>query len=177
MEVILQTERLCIRPFDFSYLEAYYKEFSDEITRLQYPDSFPDMEAARETVSEFVQEMEQGNMLELVILSKEGEFIGSMEAFGIREEAPEVGLWLKKAAHGNGYGYEALKALIEYLDSFRVYTHYIYEADVRNQPSIHLVHKFSHKKKGCEEIVTESGKKLNLEMYYIDPLSSDGSKM
>ena len=61
--------------------------------------------------------MEQGNMLELVILTQEGEFIGSMEAFGIKEKTPEIGLWLKRSAHGKGYGYEALKGLLDHLNA------------------------------------------------------------
>ena len=105
---MLETERLIIQPYSNSFLEEYYKEFTDEITKYQYPDSFSNINTANEIVSGFVKDMEQGNMLELVILTQEGEFIGSMEAFGIKEKTPEIGLWLKRSAHGKGYGYEAL---------------------------------------------------------------------
>ena len=108
MDLELRTERLVIQPFRDSFLAEYYREFTDDITKYQYPDAFPNMEAAKGLVSEFVSEMEQGNMLELVILTRSGEFIGSMEAFGIREKTPEIGLWLKSSAQGKGYGYEAL---------------------------------------------------------------------
>lgn len=167
MELKLTTEKLVIQPFDYKFLEEYYSEFTDEITKYQYPDSYQDIEAARQVVSEFVQEMEQGNMLELAIASLEGEFIGSIEVFGLREKTPEVGLWLKKAAHGKGYGYEALKAVLGYLDATGRYKEYIYEADVRNAASSCLVRKFPHRKGECNEMVTESGKKLMLQMYYI----------
>ncbi|NLL00339.1 MAG: GNAT family N-acetyltransferase [Clostridiales bacterium] len=113
--------------------------------------------------------MEKGNMLELVILSQQNEFLGSIEAFSIKENTPEVGLWIKKSAHGNGYGYEALKALIDYLNSKQKYKYYVYEVDIRNAQSLHLVNKFSFNKGDCEEITTESGKKLILESYYILP--------
>ena len=102
MEFTLKTERLLIQPFRDSFLEAYYTEFTDEIVKYQYPDSFPDMNTANETVSMFVKDMERGNMLELVILTQDGEFLGSMEAFGITEKAPELGLWLKSSAQGKG---------------------------------------------------------------------------
>ena len=74
MEFTLKTERLLIQPFRDSFLEAYYTEFTDEIVKYQYPDSFPDMNTANETVSMFVKDMERGNMLELVILTQDGEF-------------------------------------------------------------------------------------------------------
>lgn len=163
----LKTDRLVIQPYSTSYLEDYYKEFTDEITKYQYPDRFPDMETANQVVSGFVADMERGDMLELVILAQDGEFLGSLEVFGLQEKTPEIGLWLKKNAQGAGYGYEALKAVIEYLNETKKYPYYIYEVDVRNTPSIRLAEKFQCEKGGCEEITTESGKKLKLQTYRI----------
>lgn len=163
----LKTARLVIQPFSNSYLESYYKEFTNEITKYQYPDSFSDIETADKVLSGFVADMEQGNMLELVILTQDGAFLGSMEVFGLREETPEIGLWLKMTAHGAGYGYEALKGVIDYLNAAKKYQYYIYEADVRNAASIRLVEKFQCEKGDCEEITTESGKKLRLQTYHI----------
>ena len=167
MDFMLKTERLLIKPFSDSFLEAYYTEFTDEIAKYQYPDSFPNIDAANSVISMFVKDMERGNMLELVILTQDGEFLGSMEAFGITEKTPELGLWLKSSAHGKGYGYEALKGLVDYLSAAGKYQYYVYEADVRNAASIHLVEKFHHEKCGCEKITTESGKTLNLQTYHI----------
>ena len=131
------------------------------------PDRFPDISTANEIVSKFVNDMECGEMLEFVILTHDGEFIGSMEVFGITEKAPELGLWVKSSAHGKGYGYEALRGLIDYLKSTGQYQYYIYEVDVRNTASIHLAEKFHFEKCGYEEITTESGKTLNLQTYHI----------
>ena len=167
MRFEVKTERLIIQPFSNSFLEEYYKEFTDEITRYQYPDSFSNVDMANEIVSEFVKDMEQGNMLELVILTQEGEFVGSMEAFGITKETPEIGLWLKRSAHGKGYGYEALRGLLDRLNATGKYQYFIYEVDVRNVPSIRLVERFHFEKSGYEEIATESGKTLKLQTYHI----------
>ena len=158
MWFMLETERLIIQPYSNSFLEEYYKEFTDEITKYQYPDSFSNINTANEIVSGFVKDMEQGNMLELVILTQEGEFIGSMEAFGIKEKTPEIGLWLKRSAHGKGYGYEALKGLLDHLNATGKYQYYIYEVDVRNVASIRLVEKF-HFEKGADVtmVYTEVG--------------------
>ena len=74
MEFTLKTERLLMQPFRDSFLEAYYTEFTDEIVKYQYPDSFPNIDAANDVISMFVRDMERGNMLELVILTQDGEF-------------------------------------------------------------------------------------------------------
>lgn len=100
MEFTLKTERLLIQPFRDSFLEAYYTEFTDEIVKYQYPDSFPDMNTANETVSMFVKDMERGNMLELVILTQDGEFLGSMEAFGITEKNARAWSMAEKLSAG-----------------------------------------------------------------------------
>ena len=167
MSFVLDTERLSIRPFNQSFLADYYREFTDEITKYQYPDRFPDIETADNVLSCFVRDMEQGEMLELVILAKDGEFLGSMEVFGLSGEVPEVGLWLKCSAHGAGYGYEAFKGLLDSLNGTGKYQYYIYEADVRNAPSIRLIEKFHVEKGGCEDVTTGSGKKLTLQTYHV----------
>ncbi|MCI5918727.1 MAG: hypothetical protein MRZ75_05260 [Roseburia sp.] len=74
-----------------------FQKFTDEIVKHQYPDSFSDIKKANEVMSQFTEDMEHGKMLELVILTPEGEFIGSMEAFDITGKTPELGLWIKSA--------------------------------------------------------------------------------
>lgn len=167
MKFVLNTERLSIRPFSKSFLKDYYQEFTDEITKYQYPDSFPDIETADTVLSGFARDMERGEMLELVILAKDGRFLGSMEVFGLKGATPEIGLWIKSSAHGAGYGYEALRGLLDHLNAAKTYEYYIYEADVKNIPSIRLVAKFHAEKEGCEDITTESGKELTLQTYHV----------
>ena len=167
MNLEIQTERLTIQPYQPIYLEDYYREFTAEITKYQYPDPFPDLETANQTLSGFCREMEAGNMLELVLLSRKGEFLGSVEVFGLQEEAPELGLWLKSAAQGSGYGYEALRAVMDYLNGLNKYRHYIYEADVRNAPSLGLAEKFRSEAGERQDLTTESGKELVLQVYRI----------
>lgn len=167
MEFRIETERLFITSFDFCYLEDIFNSFSDEIVMYQYPDSFADLATANKTFSRFACEMEDGKMLELVILSHEKEFLGCLEVLGLKEKYPELGIWLKKDAHGEGYGYEALHAVINYLCSVEKYAKFIYEADIRNEQSIGLVRKFTHELGEVRDVVTESGKKLRLQVYYI----------
>ena len=118
-------------------------------------------------MSNFVKAMEHGDMLELVILTHDGEFLGSMEAFDISGKTPVLGLWLKSSAHGKGYGYEALKGLVDHMNATGRYLYYIYNVDIRNAASIHLAEKFNYKKGETETTTTESGKVLHTQTYYI----------
>ncbi len=167
MEFMIKTERHTIQPFSAAFLAPYYKEFTAEITKYQYPDSFPDIHTADIVMSNFVKAMERGDMLELVILTHDSEFLGSMEAFDISGKTPELGLWLKSSAHGKGYGYEALKGLVDHLNATGQYLYYIYNVDIRNAASIHLAEKFNYKKGETETTTTESGKVLHTQTYYI----------
>lgn len=167
MDLQITTERLTIKPLTPGYIGPYHKGFTPEVTRYQYPDPFPDIETANAVLSGFMEEMEGGDMLELVILGPGDEFLGSAEVFGLRESSPELGIWLIGTAQSMGYGGEALDGVLQYLDSLGKYEYYIYEADERNLPSVKLVEKFPHKRGGIEEVATESGKELLLRTYRI----------
>ena len=100
----IRTKRLIIKPYQPIYLQDYYREFTEEITKYQYPDSFPDLETAEQVLSGFAREMEAGNMLELAILSQEGEFLGGAEDVGISLDSKVDGRWPYCADLGSGGG-------------------------------------------------------------------------
>lgn len=164
----IRTERLTIAPFDLKYLNDYYIGFDEEITKYQYPDSFDSVEAAGALLREFIGEMDRGEMLFLAILDQKGEFAGSLEVHGLAEEYPELGIWLKKECQGKGYAYEALSYILHYLNQTYQKEWYVYEADIRNKSSMGLVAKFSCRREGLDEFVTESGKELKLQRYLIN---------
>ena len=164
----IRTGRLTIVPFELKYLNDYYSGFDKEITKYQYPDSFDSVEAARTLLQEFIDDMNRGEMLFLAILDQKGAFAGGLEVHGLAEEYPELGIWLKKDFQGKGYAYEALRSVLQYLNQTCQKEWYVYEADIRNKPSIRLAAKFSYCKEGLDEFTTESGKELKLQRYLIN---------
>ena len=66
-----------IEEFDMKYLQDYYKEFNEDVTKYQYPDPFESLEDARELLEEFIDEVDSGELLFTVATSETGEFIGS----------------------------------------------------------------------------------------------------
>ncbi len=161
------SKRLVIVPFDMKYLDDYYHGFDKEITRYQYPDPFDSLEGARKLLQDFIDMMACGEMLFFAILDSNGIFVGSLEVHGLMEETPELGIWIKKEAQTKGYAYEALACVLTELKQTRPDTWYIYEADIRNEPSMKLVTKLKFQKKEIDEFTTESGKELKLQQFFV----------
>lgn len=167
MDIMIETGRLRIVPFEMKYLEDYYLGFDEEITKYQYPDPFESMSAAKEVLQGFIHCMEQEEMVFLSILTLNGDFIGGVEVHGLGEQYPELGIWVKKPAQQKGCAYEALAGVLEFVDEHYHKDWYVYEADIRNAGSMKLVEKFEYKKESLDEFVTETGKSLALQKFLI----------
>lgn len=115
--------------------------------------------------------MERGETLILSILSKNGEFLGSVEIQGLTGDCPELGIWIIKSEHNKGYAYEALCAALDYVYSRYGKDKFFYEADIRNEASIKLLHKLEGEyeiiEQEIEEVTTDSGKTLKLQGHII----------
>ena len=163
----IQTDRLIITPFDLNSLKDYYDGFDAEITKHQYPDPFETESDARELLQSFIDLMKQGEMLFLAIFTKDNHFVGSIEIHGLKEEQPELGLWIKREFQQKGYAYEALSNVVRQVNHAFQKEWYIHEADIRNIGSIKLVEKFIYRKDDLDEFTTETGKELKLQKYII----------
>jgi RimJ/RimL family protein N-acetyltransferase len=154
-------------PFDMKYLEDYYKNFTEEIAKYQWPDPFENLDAARNLLQDFLDEMEKEETLIFAVIDNDDRFVGSVEMHGLSEDCPELGVWIIEAEQGKGYAYKALSYTLDY--AFEKYgkTKFFYEADVRNVGSNKLLDKLSAgyeiKPFEAEELVTDSGKKLILK--------------
>ncbi|MCM1062449.1 MAG: GNAT family N-acetyltransferase [Eubacterium sp.] len=168
---MIKSERTDIVPFEMKYLNNYFSEFNAEITKFQYPDPFESIESAKTVLQEFLDETERGETLFFAILSKNGEFLGSVEIHGLSDDCPELGIWIIESEQGKGYAYEALDTVLDYVRSKYGKSEFYYEADIRNIGSTKLLRKFDKKyeiiEQGVEKLTTESEKKLELQGYIL----------
>mgnify|MGYP003401004430 CR=1 FL=1 len=164
----IETPRLTIIQTSDHYLNDYYREFTPEITKYQYPEPFSSLQQAKLAQERFLDLMAQGKFLELVITDKEDNFLGSLQVFDLSSDHPEIGIWLKDSAHNKGYGYEALSSLLDYLNQTYFKESYTYEADLRNTASLRLVRRFKVKTLELNAIITASGKRLYLQKFYFN---------
>ncbi len=168
---MIQTERINIIPFEMKYLSNYFNGFNAEVTKYQWPNPFENIEEARFMLQEFLNEMDKGETLIFSILSKNNEFIGSVEIHGLAEDCPELGIWILTSEQNKGYAYEALNSVLEYVQTKYNKFAFYYETDIRNIGSLKLLSKFNEKYKiierGLEKITTDSGKYLELQGYIL----------
>lgn len=164
---MIKSERFNVAPFEMKYLNHYFNGFNAEITKFQWPDPFESIEDARATLQEFLNEMDREETLLFSILSKDGDFLGSVEVHGLTEDYPELGIWIIKSEQNKGYAYEALNVVLDYVCSKYDKTAFYYEADIRNTGSIKLLRKFDEKyeiiEQGLERLTTDFGKELELQ--------------
>lgn len=163
----IRTERLQIIPLKYEYINEFYKGFDSEITKYQYPDPFNDINSAKNYFDESIQLRKDGECLSCIITDMKGTFIGGIEVHSINTNTPELGIWIAQKYQLRGYGFEAVKGTMDYVRNYQSIDYFIYAADSRNIGSMKLINKLKGKKQSHEDITTESGKKLKLDIYYI----------
>ena len=107
-------------------------------------------------------------MLFFLVLSKNGDFLGSVEIHGLDGECPELGIWITTSEQNTGCAYEAL----DYTSAQFGKYNFFYEADVRNEASVRLPYKLKSEYEITdlepESMITDSGKELNLQGHIIN---------
>lgn len=138
------------------------QHFTAEITRYMWP-SAPktQTEIDGHIIGKHVA-MREGKEIALAIIHKNNdEFLGYASVHEAQSNAPELGIWLKKSAQGNDYGYEALSALCNWALTTLVCDYLKYPVDKSNYPSRKLIEKLG----GCPEDeyvkCSESGRVLH----------------
>lgn len=78
-------------------------------------------------------QMENGEEIALLIIKKDAcEFLGYISIHQVNSKTPELGIWLKKSAHGFHYGYEALNLLKNWAEHHLHYNYLKYPVDKKN---------------------------------------------
>src|ERR1035437_3585730 len=104
-KTVILTDRLKLIPTSLQYATEIFREFTDEVTTYMYPKSAREISETEAFINTSLREMENGETLQVVILDKNtGEFLGHGGAKNLKTDTPELGIWIKKGAHGNKYG-------------------------------------------------------------------------
>lgn len=128
----ISTNRLLLKHISLEYKSDIFSEFTAEITRYMIPRSPQDISEIELFINQSIIEVGNGGALIFVILKKSSqEFLGCA---GIHDLAgnPELGIWLKRSAHGNKYGLEAITAIKKWADENLNYEYLRYPVDRRN---------------------------------------------
>jgi RimJ/RimL family protein N-acetyltransferase len=131
--LIILSERLKITAISKEYAESIYKEFSEEIATFMFPKPAEHISEIINFIDTSIKNMLQGKELVFAILDKANEeFLGCCGIHNMHSQTPEIGIWLRKSAHGKRIGLEAVKALKNWADHNLQYKYLVYPVDKRN---------------------------------------------
>ncbi len=168
--VVIKTNRLVLKGVSLDYVDDTFREFTSEITEYMYPKPPEKIEDTIKYIKSAIQENKAGSDLNVVITLKEsGEFLGRGGIHHINKETPELGIWIKKSAHGHGYGKEAMVALKEWADVNLNYKYILYPVAVQNNSSRKIPEFLGGKIEREYDEVNLSGKEIHLLEYRIYP--------
>jgi len=133
----IRSERLLLTTRLKPFKEDIFTEFNADIIEFMLPKPAVKIEETLAFIDKSMLGMREGWNLVLAITRRsDGEFLGCCGLHGEgRHRTPELGIWIKKPAHGHKYGREAIHTLacwaLEHLDL----DYLIYPVDRANLPS------------------------------------------
>lgn len=134
--VQIDGQRISLLSINENYASDIFKEFDSEITKHMLPKLAENIEETLTFIHNSLDGMREGNELVLVITKKNGAFLGCCGLHGRgNPRTPELGIWLKKDAHGNQYGSEAIGILTSWAVKNIDFDYAIYPVDKHNIPS------------------------------------------
>jgi [ribosomal protein S5]-alanine N-acetyltransferase len=170
LSLVIEGDRLQLVAISDKFEQDIFNEFTSEITRYMFPSPAKDIEETRRFIDVSRRSMQVGNNLQCVILSKtKEEFFGCCGLHGEGNvRTPEIGVWLKKSAHGSGYGREAVHTLVNWSCKNIDFDYFIYPVDRKNIASSKIPESFGGEIMDELKTETPSGKILDKIVYKID---------
>jgi len=137
LEVRIEGERILLSPVSEEHAQDIFHEFTEDITRYMMPKPLTDMAHAYEFVNTCRKNMKAGLELILAITkATSGEFLGICAIHGTdAPQVAELGVWIKKSAHGKKLGREAIRCLAEWGRKNLLLSYLIYPVARDNIPS------------------------------------------
>ncbi len=170
LSLVIEGERLRLETIAEQFDQDIFQEFTSEVTRYMTPDPPAKIEDTRDFITTSRHSIEAGDNLLFVILSKvTDEFLGCCGLHARNKvRTPELGIWLKKSAHGNGYGREAIHTLVQWSRNNLDIDYFIYPVDRNNFASSKIPESLGGEIVETLKKETPTGKILDLIIYRIN---------
>lgn len=169
LSLAIESDRIQLVTISNQFAKDIFQEFTEEITTYMVPSPAKNIEETHKFIAESRQGIEAGYNLQFVILSKvTGEFLGNCGLHGENQpRTPELGIWLQKTAHGQGYGREAVHTLVKWSRDNIDLDYFLYPVDSRNTPSRKIPESLDGEIIKKSQIKTPTGKILDYLVYQI----------
>ncbi len=170
-EVEIVAHRILLSPISEAYAQEIFRNFSSAVTRYMDPKPPDRIEETLDFIRSSRDGMKRGDKLQFVIIGrKSGEFLGCCGLDGHEKpKTPELGIWIKIAAHGNGCGKEAIFALKQWADRHLIYDYLTYPVDRTNIPGRKIPEALGGEVFREEQCPTQDGRILDIIAYRILP--------
>ncbi len=169
--------RVTLLSIDESFGQSIFQEFTPEITRYMFPKPARRIEETLAFISQSLIGMRAGwNLVLAITKASSGEFLGCCGLHGKDStRSPELGIWVKKNAHGYLYGREAITNLVKWTAENINFDFLVYPVDKANIPSRKIPESFGGIIYKEKIVKTMSGGILD-EVIYTIPAESLRSK-
>ena len=167
--IAIEADRVVLKSISADFTDEVFRHFTPEITRFMMPAAPASIEDTQNFVTSALAGLDRREDLHLAICARDtGEFFGIC---GFHERGqpaePELGIWLKKAAQGNGYGLEAIAALKGWAEAHIEFERLIYPVDRRNMPSRRIAEALNGSIIEQRKVTSMSGTELDEVVYAI----------
>lgn len=172
------TERLSLRPVADAVAPDIFATLDLTVTRYMVPRPAAKIEETRSFIERSQRSKEEGSELVLTVHRREtGEFLGGCglhACYG--PKAPEIGIWLKSAAHGNGFGKEAVLGMMKWAEENLDIEQFIYPVDRNNGPSRRIPESLGGRVIGEAKKISMSNIELDTIVFSLPPLSQGSAQ-
>jgi RimJ/RimL family protein N-acetyltransferase len=129
---------------DLRHVALASEAVTPTVTRYMAFDPSPSQESFAAVWHGWLPAMAAGAELFMVVRRKStGEFLGMAGLHGLDLAEPEAGIWIKPAAHGHGYGREAVATLLAWASRARGIWEVVYPVVETNHPSRQLAERLN----------------------------------
>lgn len=133
----IEGDRVILSPVSIEHAKDIFNEFTEDITHYMMPKPLGSIAQTYEFIETCRKNMKDGfEMVFAITKIDNGEFIGICAIHGNEDpQIPELGIWIKKSAHGKKLGREAICHLTKWAKDNLVFSYFIYPVDRNNIPS------------------------------------------
>jgi len=164
----ITTERLKLVPLSMEHKHEVFTEFNSSIAQYMFPKPAEHISETEEFITNSLVNMKSGEDMQLAITLKgTNEFLGLVGLHRVNSETPILGLWVKKSAHGNAYGKEAVIAIYNWSKENLKFECLKYSVDKENIASVKIPLALGGKPGQERMIKGLAGNVLNLLEYHI----------
>jgi RimJ/RimL family protein N-acetyltransferase len=168
LNIMIETPQVHLVPIRLDHAEDIFRHFTPEITLYMYPKPAEEISDTIKFINSSLKGLETGTNLQLVILGKTlKEFIGCAGLHNVGQIDPELGIWIKRTSHGNGYGLETITAIISWARENIQFEYLRYPVDKRNYPSRRIPERNSGVVRKEYREMNQSGFELDEVEYWI----------